>query len=278
MYNYLEIKRLFKVNYLKLNLKLVQGPIHSLEKAKSKIPVNQNVGGIVAGTAFAGVLAESSSLLSSAPILVLAGKAKDGITFTGEIEGHSLLGQFTKARFKENDELIAIIREKPVDGRYQVYAIIDPKSGLLYMIYEMGRSVKMGYKAIIKQVFYFSLTSWVVISFLLMLFYLFDFSYNSNTFFNLISSILIMLVISIVFSTFVNYFAFRKSYENFGTLSEQIFEKLGFEHPKEQDFYNDYLINDGINISVMDYRKNLKGQDPYPEEYFDKKRAVETLN
>ena len=53
---------LFKVNYLKL----VQGPIYSLEKAKSKIPVNQNVGGIAAGTAFAGVLAESSSLLTRA--------------------------------------------------------------------------------------------------------------------------------------------------------------------------------------------------------------------
>jgi hypothetical protein len=29
---------------LKLNLKLVKGPIHSLEKAKSKIPVKQNIG------------------------------------------------------------------------------------------------------------------------------------------------------------------------------------------------------------------------------------------
>ena len=259
---------------MKLSLKLVEGRIHSLEKAKSKIPVNQNVGGIVTGTAFAGVLAESSSLLTSAPILVMAGKAKDGITFSGEIEGYSVLGQFTTTRFKENDELIAVISEKSVDGSHQVYAILDPKSGLLYMIYEMGRSVKMGYKSIIKQVFYFSLTSWVVISFLLVLFYLFDFSYNSNTFFNLISSILIMLVISIVFSTFVNYFTFRKSYENFGTLSEQIFEKLGFDAPKEQDFYNDYLINDGINISVMDYRENLKGQDPYPEEYFDKKERL----
>ncbi len=65
---------------LKLNLKLVKGPIHSLEKANSKIPVNQNIGGIAAGTAFAGVLAESSSLLTSAPILVITAKAKDGIT------------------------------------------------------------------------------------------------------------------------------------------------------------------------------------------------------
>ena len=145
---------------MKLNLKLVQGPMHSLEKAKSKIPVNQNIGGIAIGTAFAGVLAESSSLLISAPILVMVGKAKDGITFTGEMEEHSLLGQFTTARFKENDELIAIINDKPVDGRYQVYAILDPKSGLLYMIYEMGRSIKMGYKAIIMQTYYFTLLSW----------------------------------------------------------------------------------------------------------------------
>lgn len=86
---------------LKLDLKLVKGPLHSLEKAKSKIPVNQNVGGIVAETAFAGVLVGSSSLLTSSPILVIADKAKDGITFTGEIEGHSLVGQFTTVRFKE---------------------------------------------------------------------------------------------------------------------------------------------------------------------------------
>ncbi len=49
---------------LKLNLKLVEGLIHSLEKAKSKIPVNQEVGGIAAGTAFASVLDGSSSLLN----------------------------------------------------------------------------------------------------------------------------------------------------------------------------------------------------------------------
>jgi hypothetical protein len=33
-----------------------------------------------------------------------------------------------------------------------------------------------------------------------------------------------------------------------------------------------------VHVSVMEYRKNLKGPDPYPEDYFDKKRAVETLN
>ncbi len=47
-----------------------------------------------------GVLAESSSLLTSAPILVMAGKAKDGITFMGKIEGYFFTGEFTTARFK----------------------------------------------------------------------------------------------------------------------------------------------------------------------------------
>jgi len=155
---------------VKLNLKLVKGPIHSLEKAKSKIPVNQNVGGIAAGTAFAGVLAGSSSLLTSSPILLLAGKAKDGITFIGEINDYLLVGQFTTVRFKENDQLIAVINEKPVEGRHQVYAIVDPKSGLLYMIYEMGRSVKMGYKAIAMQTYYFTLICWGGISIMLLLF------------------------------------------------------------------------------------------------------------
>ncbi len=155
----------------KLNLKLVKGPIYYLEKAKSKIPVNQNIGGIAAGTAFAGVLAESSSLLTSAPILVMAAKAKDGITFIGEIDKYPLVGQFTTARFEENDELIAVISEKPVNGRHQVYAILDPKSGLLYMIYEMGRSVKKGYKAIFMQTYYFALICWGGLSIILLVLY-----------------------------------------------------------------------------------------------------------
>lgn len=191
----------------------------------------------------------------------MAAKTKDGITFIGEIDGYPVIGQFTTVRFEENDQLIAVVNKKPVEGRHQIYAVLDPKSGLLYMIYEMGRSVKMGYKAIVMQTYYFTLICWGGISIMFLLFYIFD----------LISWVLLFLILAFLFMGFINYFAFRKSYENFGNLSEQIFEKLGFENPKEQDFYNDYLINDGINISVIDYRKNLKGKDPYPEDYFDKK-------
>ena len=256
---------------MKLHLQLVQGPIRSLEKAKSKIPVNQDVGGIAAGTAFAGVLVGSSSLLTSSPILLMAGKAKDGIAFIGEIDEYPLVGQFTTVRYEENDQLIAVISEKPVDRRHQVYAIVDPKSGLLYMIYEMGRSVKMGYRAIVMQTYFFSALSFGLFMVMLIFSFISSSDYSGESILFFFETVLITFFISVSFSAFINYFSFRKSYENFGNLSEQIFEKLGFENPKEQDFYNDFLTDDGVKISVMKYRKNLKGQDPYPEDYFDKK-------
>ncbi|WP_104490452.1 hypothetical protein [Acinetobacter indicus] len=56
-----------------------------------------------------------------------------------------------------------------------------------------------------------------------------------------------------------------------GRVSESVFEKLNFSQVKEQDFYNSGLLDsEGIYPSVMLYRKNLIGSDPYPEDYFDK--------
>ena len=55
----------------------------------------------------------------------------------------------------------------------------------------------------------------------------------------------------------------------------KFYSALGFEHPKEQDFYNEFLTDEGVQISVMKYRNKLKGPDPYPEDYFDKKKVSE---
>ncbi|MCU0188854.1 putative type VI secretion system effector, partial [Citrobacter freundii] len=120
----------------------------------------------------------------------------------------SLLGQFTTVRFKENDELIAVISDSPVDGHYQVYAILDPKSGLLYMIYEMGRSVKKGYKAIFMQTYYFTLICWGGLSIILLVLYIFDANYSWASFFELISWIFIFLILAFLFMGFINYFAY----------------------------------------------------------------------
>ncbi len=64
--------------------------------------------------------------------------------------------------------------------------------------------------------------------------------------------------------------ALSKPYKIVGELSEQVFEKLKFEKVKQQDFYHDFDVEDGVHLSVMEYRKSLIGKDPYPEDYFDK--------
>ncbi|CAM9283433.1 hypothetical protein [Acinetobacter bereziniae] len=67
------------------------------------------------------------------------------------------------------------------------------------------------------------------------------------------------------------FLAFFKIYKVTGKLSEQVFEKLKFEKVKQQDFYHDFDVEDGVHLSVMEYRKSLIGKDPYPVDYFKKK-------
>ncbi|WP_242461588.1 hypothetical protein, partial [Acinetobacter sp. Res13-Abat-PEC13-P2-01] len=64
------------------------------------------------------------------------------------------------------------------------------------------------------------------------------------------------------------FLAFFKIHKVTGKLSEQVFEKLKFEKVKQQDFYHDFDVEDGVHLSVMEYRKSLIGKDPYPEDYF----------
>lgn len=124
------------------------------------------------------------------------------------------------------------------------------------MIYEMGRSVKMGYRAIMMQTYFFSALSFGLFMVILIFSFISSSDYSGESILFFFETVLITFFISVSFFAFINYFSFRKSYENFGNLSEQIFEKLGFENPAEQDFYNDFLTDDGVQISVMKYRKN----------------------
>lgn len=48
---------------------------------------------------------------------------------------------------------------------------------------------------------------------------------------------------------------FRRSFKQAAELSEKIFSILGFKNVDEQDFYNDFIIKDGVHVSVMEYRK-----------------------
>ena len=74
----------------------------------------------------------------------------------------------------------------------------------------------------------------------------------------------------------LGYITIGNSIISLSKISERIFDKLGFENPKSQDFFQKSLLDmDGMHASVMEYRKNLKGPDPYPEDYFDKKKVSE---
>ena len=64
----------------------------------------------------------------------------------------------------------------------------------------------------------------------------------------------------------------KNNLRDIAKLSEKVFEKLSFSDVKEQDLYKSRLIDsEGFYPSVMKYRDNLIGNDPYPENYFDKK-------
>jgi len=70
-------------------------------------------------------------------------------------------------------------------------------------------------------------------------------------------------------------FLFSRDQKQACRLSEQVFAILGFEDFKNQDFFGtaDHFKENGHTFkrSVMYYRRSLKGTDPYPEDYFDKK-------
>jgi hypothetical protein len=97
-----------------------------------------------------GTLASSSALMTNVPILLMAARGVDAKTFTCEVSGYKVIGQFTTVQFKENDPLILVISKEKEQGRHLVYSVLEPKTGLLYMMYEMGRSIRNGIKSIFK--------------------------------------------------------------------------------------------------------------------------------
>ena len=86
------------------------------------------------------------------------------------------------------------------------------------------------------------------------------------------NQLIISYLVSFIFS-FGLLFSFLIGKDNVGFLgrySEKIFEILEFEQPKNQNLFNSYLIDEeGLHVSVLDYRKSLIGKDSYPKDYFD---------
>ncbi|WP_396127588.1 putative type VI secretion system effector [Acinetobacter bereziniae] len=250
---------------------VIEGIINNLKVEDSKIHPLKNLDKDALGASMLGTLTASSLLTTNAPIMLMATQGISAKTFTAEINGYPIIGQFTTVKFKEDTPLVAVISTEKEKGRYLVYSILDPQSGLLYMMYEMGRSVSKGKLAIFKQALYFSFFGILFIIIFTMGYVYFsqrDFVISDISDVNLFVYI---FVLSFILLFFIMNLALSKPYKIAGELSEQVFEKLKFEKVKQQDFYHDFDVEDGVHLSVMEYRKSLKGKDPYPEDYFKKK-------
>ncbi|WP_104511506.1 putative type VI secretion system effector [Acinetobacter indicus] len=248
----------------------IEGYINNLEVEDSKIVSIGNLGKQAANTALIGTLVGSTSLMSNAPIMALAAKGRYGKTFRGEINGIRVVGQFTGVKFENNTPLIMVINEEQEDGYHFVYAVLDPKKGLLHMPYEMGRSKKKTYLSLFKTAIIMSVVFCILFSFIVILQYFNIEGISADRFkFNLIISNSMAFLFSFLFLIF--YLFGKNNLRDIAQVSENVFEKLNFSDVKEQDFYNSGLWDsEGIYPSVMLYRKNLIGTDPYPEDYFDK--------
>ena len=252
------------------DMKVIEGYIQNLKIEDSIIHPLKNLDKQAVGTAFIGALASSSTLMSNAPLMMMAARGEAAKTFTGHINGTKVIGQFTTVKFSEGTPLIMVISKEKEQGHHLAYAVLDPKAGLLYMVFEMGASVSMGFRNNIKISLMFSCL--FAIGFLFLFFYFWfdiDFTFGSD-FYSLLEYLGYGIVLGIVMAFTTVFLATGKSAYIAGKWSEQIFKKLGFEQEKKQSFIDDYLNDDGISQYVMKYRKSLIGKDPYPENYFEK--------
>ncbi|MQZ30045.1 hypothetical protein F4U02_03295 [Acinetobacter haemolyticus] len=252
-------------------MKKIEGRVRNLKVEDSKVFPFRNIERQAIGSAMLGTLASSSSLMTNAPIMLMAARGIDAKTFTCEVSGYRLIGQFTTVQFKENDPLILVISEEKEQGRHLVYSVLEPKAGLLYMMYEMGRSIKNGIKSIFKLAISFFLILFSILILILIGHNFFSEEKINFFSFDFLKDLLFLVVFGLAFFLITFFGALYKSNKKGGELSEKVFSILGFKNVDEQDFYHDFIIRDGVHVRVMEYRKNLKGPDPYPEDYFDKK-------
>lgn len=253
-----------------INAKKIVGKIEGLKCEDSVIQPFKNIGKQVVTTALLGVLTESTSLLSAAPILILASKGRRAKTFTFKIDGIDVIGQFTTVKFNEGDQVVIIISEEQDKGFYLAYAVLIPNKGILHMLYDSGRSFKKHCLHLLKWAIVLSIFSCFFFTIIALVGY--SNADNEKDIVDFKNQLIISYLVSFIFS-FGLLFSFLIGKDNVGFLgrySEKIFEILEFEQPKNQNLFNSYLIDEeGLHVSVLDYRKSLIGKDSYPKDYFD---------
>ncbi|MEN8368440.1 putative type VI secretion system effector [Acinetobacter bereziniae] len=172
---------------------VIEGVIKNLKVEDSKIHPLKNLDKDGLGASMLGTLTASSLLTTNAPIMLMAAQGISAKTFTAEINGYPIIGQFTTVKFKEDTPLVAVISTEKEKGRHLVYSILDPQSGLLYMMYEMERSMKKGVLAIFKQSFYFTTIAYFFLLLFFIIFYYCGFFFRGKNRFHKSRKLVIFL-------------------------------------------------------------------------------------
>ncbi|WP_347005585.1 hypothetical protein [Acinetobacter sp. NIPH 2699] len=84
-------------------MRKIEGRVRNLKVEDSKVFPFRNIERQAVGTAMVGALTASSSMAMNAPIMIMAAKGREAKTFTGEIDGIRVIGQFTTVKFQAND-------------------------------------------------------------------------------------------------------------------------------------------------------------------------------
>ncbi|WP_436861348.1 putative type VI secretion system effector [Acinetobacter haemolyticus] len=240
-----------------------EGRINKLEIHEGTLNTLANTGdNQITSSAILSSVAESVSL--GAQTVFLASHSRLHVqSVVMEIDGKICIGKFHRALIVENEYVICVARRLE-KNLYEIYSVLSPKTGLLHMQVGMGTSIKSHERSSMKGAkFLYALTVAMMIGLFI---YIDDYSIDNFLIFGGVIILFYFIVVFIMKTTV-------KSLKHFSEKSEEIFKIYGFDDPEEifllsgRHYSDDYKI---LLESVYEYRKVIE-QDPYPEDYFDKK-------
>lgn len=251
------------------NYQLIQGKLSHIELTASKNTVLKNAGSQAATSALIGAVTGSTSASTAAPMLLMLNKEFDVYTIKAKIENRKIVGQFSYiGELQDKDVIVVLDKEKSKCYQF-IYALIEPQSGLIYMADELGQSLKWLRISYLKWFLIFYL---ITICLAIIVSVIAVIAVTSFLDFNLLLKGLgIISGFLFIFIAIVCLFSGYTPYIKFSKMSEEIFELLGFENPKDINLYKvEYKNKEGKKYEgIYEYRKVIK-IDPYPKNYFEK--------
>ncbi|WP_180000582.1 putative type VI secretion system effector [Acinetobacter sp. YH12239] len=206
----------------------------------------------------------TGSISLGAQTVFLASKSKLLVdTMVMEVDGKVFVGKFHRIYLQEGDYVVCVAKNIR-DNIYELYSVLSPESGLLYMQVGMGASVKPAKKST-KKAFYFLYIISTVFSIILFL-------YLKGLNFENIIIIILALVVSYFILFYLIHWASKPVFE-LSEISELVFDKFGFKNTDEIYMltarYRDPNERRFLE-SVYEYRRVIQ-DDPYPENYVESK-------